>query len=271
MTGTELRLKRFFSHNQKAVVIAADHGMFDGPISGLEDMKGIPDKIHSSVDAVLLSPGMLKLSSRLFDFKGAPMAIVRINWSSVYCFHWNYNGAYTVPACSVKDAVALGADAVLISLTLQTGSEAEDAKNVETYCRLRSKAGEYGIPVIGEYFPVQSGKLTKEQMQEQIYTGCRILSELGTDLIKTFYTQDFKKITDNIATPILALGAERKDTQLEALQLASDAILNGAKGIVFGRNAIQVNDPIQFQAALCAVIKNQMEPSEAIAQYDLKG
>jgi DhnA family fructose-bisphosphate aldolase class Ia len=270
MIGLALRLKRLFSHNKNAVIVAIDHGMFDGPISGLENMPDIADKINPSVDAVLLSPGMLKQLYRVFSFKGAPIAVVRINWSSVYCFHWNYNGAYTVPVCGVKEAVASGADAVLISLTLQTGDEAQDARNVETYCRLSSEAREYGIPVIGEYFPPHSGKLTKETLHEQVYTGCRILSELGADLIKTFYTHDFKTITANIATPILGLGAEKKNTQLEALQLAGNAVRDGAKGVVFGRNAIQVKDPIAFQAALCEVVKNQMDPSEALTLFNLK-
>jgi len=38
------------------------------------------------------------------------MAYVRLNWSSVYCFHWNYNDAYTVLAQTVEEAVTNGAE-----------------------------------------------------------------------------------------------------------------------------------------------------------------
>jgi class I fructose-bisphosphate aldolase len=270
MIGSRIRLKRLFGSGQNAVIVAIDHGMFDGPIAGLENMKGIAGKINPAVDGVLLSPGMLGHLSGLFENRGAPLAIVRVNWSSVYCFHWNYNRAVTVPSTNIKQAVAMGADAVLISLTLQTGSEEQDAKNVETYCRLRSEAAEYGLPVIGEYFPTQVADRTQEQLHEQVSTGCRILSELGADLIKTFYTHDFKTISSNIATPILGLGAEKKNTQREALQLASDEIRDGARGVVFGRNAIQVKSPIAFQSALISVVKNGMDPFTALRQFQLE-
>lgn len=271
MTGSHIRLNRLLAGDQKAVIVAIDHGMFDGPIAGLENMNDIAGKINPAVDGVLLSPGMLTHLSGLFEKRGAPLAIVRVNWSSVYCFHWNYNRGVTVVSTKIKQAVAMGADMVLISLTLQTGSEEQDARNVETYCRLYSEAAEYGLPVIGEYFPALAAGLTQEQLHEQVYSGCRILSELGAELIKTFYTHDFKTISSSIATPILGLGAEKKNTQLEALQLASAEIRDGAKGVVFGRNAIQVKSPIAFQSALISVVKNGLDPASALRQFQLEG
>ena len=60
MTGQEIRLNRLFSKGENAVVIAIDHGYMDGPIPGMEDIKGAAAKISPEVDAILLSPGMLK-------------------------------------------------------------------------------------------------------------------------------------------------------------------------------------------------------------------
>src|SRR5690349_15824938 len=130
MTGKELRLDKLFTKGENAVVVAIDHGMFDGPIHGMIDLKETVKKINPCVDAVLLSAGMLKHVGSAFNYKGAPMPIVRLNWSTVYCFHWKYNDAATVIATQVEDAVAAGAEIVLVSLTLQTGSEAQDAKNI---------------------------------------------------------------------------------------------------------------------------------------------
>jgi DhnA family fructose-bisphosphate aldolase class Ia len=270
MYGKEIRISRLFNGDRNVVIIAIDHGMFDGPIPGMINLKETIRNISPVVDGILLSPGMLRECSGAFSFKGAPVPIVRINWCDVYCFHWNYNQANTVVAVTVEDAVSAGAEIVLISLTIATGNPEIDARNVEVYSRLKNEAGKLGIPVIGEFFPAYSGELKREELQEKVYSGCRIISELGADMIKTFYTHDFRKVTESTPIPIFGLGAEKKPTQAEALQLAADEIRDGARGVVFGRNAIQVPDPVSFQKALCEVVKNGMNPQDAINQFRLK-
>jgi class I fructose-bisphosphate aldolase len=269
MSGKELKIEKLFSNGKNAVIIAIDHGMFDGPIPGMTNLIKTAEKINSCVDGVLLSTGMLKHLRFVFNYKGAPIPIVRLNWSSVYCFHWNYNQAYTVMANSVEDAVNHGAEIVLASLTLQTGSEEIDARNVEIYCKLLNQADKMGIPIIGEYFPTNSATLSKEDLHSQVYRSCRIISELGCDMIKTFYTMDFKKVTDSSPVPIFGLGAEKTPKQLDALRLASNEIRDGAKGVVFGRNAIQVSDPAGFHGALCDVVKYGMSPEDALKKHNL--
>lgn len=269
MNGKHLRLEKLFNKGENAVIVAMDHGMFDGPIPGMINLKETAAKINPCVDGVLLSPGMLKHLRFAFNYKGAPMPIVRLNWSSVYCFHWNYNHAYTVLAQTVEEAVANGAEIVLASLTLQTGSEETDTRNVEIYSRLVNAANKLGIPVIGEYFPAHSGTITAEQMHEQVFTCCRILSELGCDMIKTFNTKNFKRVIESCPVPVFGLGAEKTSLQIQALQLAASEIGDGAQGVVFGRNAIQVKDPIAFQAALCDVVKREILPAEAVEKYKL--
>lgn len=270
MNGIDIRMNRLFSRGENAVVVAIDHGMFDGPIPGMIDVPAVAKKIDPCVSAVLMSPGMIRHCGPTFDYKGAPMAILRINWGTVYCFHWQYNDASTVPAMRPSDAVAAGADAVLISLTLNTGSEARDAANVEVYCDLVSEARHLGIPVIGEVFPTRTNELTREELHEQVYTGCRIVAELGADLVKTFYTDKFAEVTASCPLPILGLGAEKTPTQLLALELAEKIVQHGGKGVVFGRNAIQVPDPAAFQRALCAVVQRGTAAGEAVKEYGLR-
>ncbi|KPK86939.1 MAG: hypothetical protein AMS27_04015 [Bacteroides sp. SM23_62_1] len=270
MYGKDMRLEKLFNKGENAVIIAIDHGMFDGPIPGLIDLKKTALNINTRVDGVLLSPGMLRHLHFAFNYKGAPMPIVRLNWSSVYCFHWNYNNANTVLAQTVEEAIANGAEIVLASLTLKTGNEETDTHNIEIFSRLSNAAYKLGIPLIGEYFPIHSETISKEQMYDQVYSSCRILSELGCDLIKTFYTIDFKKVTESCPVPVLGLGADKKPTQLEALELAANEIHDGARGVVFGRNAIQVPDCTTFQSALCDVVKHGLSPQEAINKYKLE-
>jgi len=268
--GKTKRLSKLFNRSENAVIIAADHGEFDGPIPGMVNIDETLAKIDPVVDAVLLSPGMVARSVDLFGAKAAPLAVMRLNWSSVYCFGWDYREAATVPAVSAEEATRLGADVALVSLTLKTGSEARDADNVEVFTGLREDCHHLGLPVIGEYFPPTHTELSPEALHEQVRDCCRILAELGADCIKTFHTCNFPEVVAGCPIPIFGLGAEKTPTQLEALALARREIDDGARGVVFGRNAIQVPDPGAFQRALCDVVKRGVTPEEAVKTHSLK-
>jgi DhnA family fructose-bisphosphate aldolase class Ia len=265
-----IRFERLFNGEKRCVIIAMDHCLFDGPIPGMEDLAETARKIAPCVDGILLSPGMLPHCAHALNYKGAPMAVVRLNWSSTYCFKWDYREAATVPAFRPAEALRLGADVALVSLTLQTGSEGNDARNVEVFRDLCVQSKELGLPVLGEYFPCDAERLTPEQLHEKVYVGARIISELGADLIKTFYTERFKDVTRSCPVPVLGLGAAKLPTQLEALELAAREVDEGAAGVVFGRNAIQVPDPIAFQTALCDVVKRGVSPADAARAHGLK-
>ncbi|HXK59056.1 MAG TPA: hypothetical protein PLP42_04105 [Acidobacteriota bacterium] len=265
-----IRYQRLFNRDERCVIIAMDHCLFDGPIPGMTDLRETAAKISPVVDAVLLSPGMLNHCSQTFNYKGAPMAVVRLNWSTTYCFKWRYIEAATVPAFRAADALRDGADVALVSLTLQTGSETNDANNVEVFRDLCSEAHSIGMPVVGEYFPADAENLGPDELHQRILVGARIVAELGADLIKTFYTCDFKAVVDSCPVPVLGLGASKLPTQLQALELAAREVEDGAAGVVFGRNAIQVPDPKAFQEALCDVVKRGALPGEAVVRYGLR-
>jgi len=269
MTGQQIRLGKLFSGGN-TVVVAVDHGEFDGPIPKLENVPVVVSKINPSVDAILLSPGMIKHCGEAFAFKGAPMPIVRINWATTYCFTWQYEQGATVPAISPAEAVAAGAEAVLISLSLKTGSEPRDADNIRIFCELANQARHCGVPVIGEYFPARGEGVTGTELHKEVKIGSRILAELGADAIKTFHTERFREVVDGCPVPIWALGASRLPTMLDALTLARREIDDGARGVVFGRNAFSWPDSRQFQAALVEVVRNGKQPAEALQACGLK-
>ncbi len=270
MAGKEVRLSRLFNGDENAVIIAADHGFFDGPIPGMVKIDETLAKIDPGVDAVLLSPGIVARSAKLFGTKGAPQAVMRLNWSSHFCFEWGYSQGAACQAVSAAEAVRLGADVALVCLTLCTGSEERDARGVELFARLRAECHALGLPVIGEYFPRNVSELSPDEMHGQIRNGCRILAELGADCIKTFRTNKFPEVVAGCPIPIFGLGAEKCPTQLEALQLARMEIDEGARGVVFGRNAIQVPNPPAFQKALCDVVKRGADPAETLRNFELE-
>ena len=267
--NTNLRFERLFNRGERAVIVAMDHCEFDGPIPGMTDLAKTAAKVDACVDGILLSPAMLPHCRHAFNYKGAPMAVVRLNWSTVYCYQWNYRDSVTVPAFSPAEALRLGADVALISLTLETGSEANDARNVEVFRTLCREAKELGMPVIGEYYPADPDNLTPDELHAKVYACARIIAELGADLIKTFFTNQFKAVTASCPVPVLGLGAAKCPTQLKALQLAAEEVAGGAGGVVFGRNAIQVPDPAAFQRALCDVVKRGVKPAAAARRHKL--
>ncbi|MCC6445019.1 MAG: hypothetical protein IT210_16375 [Armatimonadetes bacterium] len=269
MTGRDIKFERLFTGGQNAVVVAADHGMFDGPLPGMMNLAETVSRIDASVDCILLAPGMLRHCKHAFSYKGAPMAMVRVNWSSHFCFHWDYEEGIAVPAISPADAVAEGAEVILVCLSLRTGSESVDTSNVKVFCKLVNEAKRLGVPVLGEYFPARPDRLSPEQLQDEVYRGCRITAELGCDLIKTFYTPKFEEVTRGCPIPILGLGAEKTPRQIQALELAERIVQGGGRGVVFGRNATQVSDPVAFQKALCDVVKRGVPASEAVKRHNL--
>ena len=271
MSGREIRYRRLFGETGKAVVVACDHGMFDGPHAGMEDIGAMLERLGDGPDAILLSPGMLPRAKAYFGRREAPPAIVRLNFNSVFCFKWGYADSVIAHLYQPEDAVANGADAVLVCLTLKTGSEATDARNAEIFADLCIKSHRLGLPVVGEYFPNRHLTKDADEFHEEVLIGCRMLSELGADCIKTFCTKKFAEVTGKCPIPILGLGAEKTSTDLDALRLAEMEMRAGAAGVVFGRNAVQASNPRAFVAALQDLVKRGMTAQKACRKHGLTG
>ena len=140
-----------------------------------------------------------------------------------------------------------GADLVVCSLALETGDERVDAENASSFSHYVQQAAELGIPFIGEFFPPKLKELTPEQLHRQTQITCRVMAELGADIIKTVYTGErFREIVESTPVPLLVLGAEKTPKEEQALKLALDAANAGAAGIVFGRNIVQSSNPAGF-------------------------
>jgi class I fructose-bisphosphate aldolase len=254
VTGKELRLKRFLSRADKLVVAALDHGAFHGPLAGLEDVHAACAKL-AEADGVLMVAGVFPHVAGLFTQARGPQLITRLNWNSTYCFQWNHVESHHRRMLTVAQAVEAGADIVLASLAIHTGSERTDAENVGLFCDFVREARELGIPLIGEYFPARAETMSQEELHTNIKIGCRVIAELGADLIKTFYTGPrFGEIVAATPVPILVLGAEKTPTEAEALSLAARAAETGARGIVFGRNIVQSRNPAGFIRAVRSVM-----------------
>ena len=268
-TGEKIRLNRLFSRGQNAVVVAVDHGLYFGPLPGMIDLPQVVKSLDGA-DAVLMAPGAAAHCSSIFEQRGAPALVLRLNFASNYLADWKYTHSVSVPMLSVAEAVGQGADVVLASITLKNPQEKEDARNVELFSRFVNEKRQLGIPLIGEVFPTGGDDANPADLHEQIYIGCRMMAELGADAVKTFYTgEKFADVTTGTPIPILALGAKKTPLERDALHLASSAVRAGARGVVFGRNVIQAKEPERFLEALKEVVKIGADPDKTAQKFGL--
>jgi DhnA family fructose-bisphosphate aldolase class Ia len=269
MTGEQIRLNRLFSSGN-VVIVAVDHGLYNGPLPGLIDLPRVVQSIVDA-DAILMSPGMPAHCADVFAKRGAPSLIVRLNWGTQYATQWNYATAHSVPMISARDALALGADIALAGFSLHTGDERMDADNIAVLAAHIAEKRAAGIPLVGEFYPAGAEDLAPETLQEQVAVGCRIAAELGADMIKTFYTgKYFDKIVAVTPAPIFGLGARKTPREIDALRLAANEVRSGARGVVFGRNVVQARDPKRFLDALKEVVKASKDPEEVAKKFGIE-
>ncbi len=269
-TGESIRLAKLFSEGKNVVVVAVDHGLYFGPLPGMINLPAVIDRI-AEADAILTGPAIPSYCASVFSHRGAPQLIIRLNWAPNYAAQWNYRHSHSVKMVSVAEAVAQGADMVIGSLTMKNPDELEDAKNVEIFANCVSEKRILGVPLVGEFYPTGGDDRTPEEMQEEIFIGCRMIAELGADLVKTFFTgKRFSEVTEATPVPVLALGAKKTPKESDALRLAADSVNAGAKGIVFGRNVLQSKDPKRLLDALKEVVKEYKSPDSVAKAFHIE-
>ena len=264
MSGKAIRLGRLFGQEHNLALVAVDHGAEFGPLPGLTDVPSTLEKL-SGADGILLNPGLLRDSAGFFGRPGSPTVIARLTWTTSYCFPWEYKEAFTCATASASDAVTMGADVVMACCNLQTGDESLDRDNVALFAELAASANDVGVPMIGEVYPMDAENLPEAELHDRVMRQSRIAAELGADAVKTFYTgKRFAEVVEGAGVPILVLGASKTD-EMGALKKAHEAVSAGARGVVFGRNVFQADDPVKFLGALAKVVHKEATPKEALS------
>jgi len=270
MAGKELRIKKLFGDKKNLVISALDHVMEYGDQPGIEDA-GRAIRNCMGTDALLLPRHMLARHWDLFAGEGAPMPVVRINWTSAFYYPLEYRRGYTRIAATVEEAVQAGAELAICSLFLENEDEEMETENVATFCEVVRQTERFGIPLIGECYVVEHKERAPEEVHRKVKRVVRVMVELGADLIKCFYTGErFQEVVDNTPVPVFTIGAEKLDTDLAVLQKAHNSVIRGARGIIFGRNIFMARDPGKLIDALNGVINGGVKPEEAAKKYGLK-
>ena len=99
----------------------------------------------------------------------------------------------------------------------------------------------------------------------------RIMAELGAHMVKCYYTDtEFDTVTSCCPVPIVIAGG-KKLPEKEAMQMAWNAINEGANGVDMGRNIFQSDAPVAMMQAVQGVVHGGLNAKKAFEMYnDLK-
>jgi DhnA family fructose-bisphosphate aldolase class Ia len=270
MSGKNIKIAKLFKNKKNLVISAVDHVMEYGDQPGIEDAAKAINNCMGT-DALLLSRFMLKRNWQLFTKNDSPVPVVRINWSSSFYYPLEYRQAHTTIATNVEEAVEAGAEAIICSLFLENKDEETETYNVSIFSEVVRQKEILGIPLIGECYVVEHNEKTKDEVHNKVKRVSRVMSELGADMVKTFYTgEKFNEVINNTPVPVFTIGAEKLSNDLDVLKKAKVSTDAGARGIIFGRNIFMSENPQSLIKALNEVINNDMKPEEAFKKYNLK-
>ena len=128
---------------------------------------------------------------------------------------------------------------------------------------LVNDAEEYGIPVLAVT------AVGKDMVRDARYLSlcCRIAAELGAHFVKTYYCEEFEKVIESCPVPVVIAGG-KKTPELDALNLAHQAVSRGATGVDMGRNIFQSEAPVAMIKAVRAVVHKRKTPEEAFELFN---
>jgi putative autoinducer-2 (AI-2) aldolase len=248
--GMQSRLARIFrKESGRTVMLAIDHGYFQGPTTGLErvDVNIVP--LLAYTDALMLTRGVLRTTipasyprGVVLRASGGPSILKELSNEQL--------------AVDIEDAIRLGVSALAVQVYI--GGEFE-TQSVHNMTRLVDLGNRYGIPVLGVT------AVGKNLVRDARYLGlaCRICAELGAHVVKTYYCPEgFETVTASCPVPIIMAGG-KKLPELDALTMAHRAISQGAAGVDMGRNIFQSDHPIAMLKAVGRVVHEQLAPADA--------
>jgi putative autoinducer-2 (AI-2) aldolase len=248
--GMQNRLARIFRpESGRTVMLAIDHGYFQGPTPGLErvDVNIVP--LAPYADALMLTRGVLRSvvpsaygKAVVLRASGGPSVLKELSNEQL--------------ALDMEDALRLNAAAVAVQVFI--GGEGE-TQSIHNLTRLVDAGNRHGVPVLGVT------AVGKEMSRSPRYfrLACRMAAELGAHFVKTYYVEDgFDTITASCPVPIVMAGG-KKLPELDALTMAYKAVSEGASGVDMGRNIFQSEAPLAMIQAVGKVVHESMKPTDA--------
>lgn len=252
--GVENRLSRMMKGG-KTVMLAVDHGYFQGPTTGLENPRKTITPLLPHADSLMLTRGVLRTS---VDPKSNIPIVLRASGGTSVLRELSNEGVTT----SIEEALRLNASAVAVSIFIGSENEKQTLLNL---AELVDKGERYGMPVLAVT------AVGREMERDARYLGlaCRIAAELGARMVKTYYCEDFEKVVAGCPVPVIIAGG-KKVPEGDALEMAHSAIASGASGVDMGRNIFQSGNPVAMIKAVRAIVHEGATVKEAASMLERK-
>lgn len=256
--GMQNRFARIFNAaSGRTVMLAIDHGYFQGPTTGLErvDVNIVP--LLPYADALMLTRGILRTTippafarGTVLRASGGPSILKELSNEQI--------------ALDIEDALRLNAAAMAVQVFV--GGEYE-SQSIHNLTRLVDLGARHGVPVLG--VTAVGKNMTRDARYFRL--ACRICAELGAHFVKTYYVPEgFETITASCPVPVIMAGG-KKLPEPEALEMAYRAVSEGAAGVDMGRNIFQSEAPAAMIQAVRKVVHENAKPREAFELFqDLK-
>ena len=249
--GMQNRFSRIFNpESRRTVMLAIDHGYFQGPTTGLErvDVNILP--ILPFCDALMLTRGMLRTTipssfggGTVLRATGGPSILKELSNERL--------------AVDMEDAVRLNVSALAIQVYI--GGEFE-TQSVNNLTRMVDMGNRYGIPVLAVT------AVGRDMVRDAKYfrLACRICAELGAHFVKTYYVPEgFDTMAASCPVPLVMAGG-KKLPEIDALTMAYNAVNEGAAGVDMGRNIFQSDNPAAMIQAVGKVVHDAFKPAVAL-------
>jgi fructose-bisphosphate aldolase/2-amino-3,7-dideoxy-D-threo-hept-6-ulosonate synthase len=253
--GKEIRLNRILKEG-KMLCIPMDHGISNGPVRGLESPHSlIYECERAGLTCVLVNKGIIKTMPR-------PIGIGLIAHMSASTSIGSSPNKKVLMG-RVTESIRLGADAVSVHINIGAKEEPDMLYDLGV---VSDECTEWNVPLIAMMYP-RGESIKNSHDVEVVAHAARIGGEAGADIVKTVYTGDinsFRKVTKASPVPVVIAGGPKVNTDYELLEMCEAAMKAGAKGVTFGRNIFQHENPVSIVRALHKVVIDGLNHEDAI-------
>jgi putative autoinducer-2 (AI-2) aldolase len=253
--GMKNRLSRIFNPKTgRTVMLAIDHGYFQGPTTGLEriDLNILP--LVPYADTLMLTRGILRT---IVPPSVSPSIVMRVSgWTSILKELSNEE-----IAVDIEDSIRMNVCAMAVQVFI--GGEYE-RQSIINMTKMVDQGTRYGIPTLAVT------AVGKDMARDARYfrLATRICAELGAHYVKSYYIDEgFETVTASCPVPIVMAGG-KKIPEKDALAMAYNAVQQGAAGVDMGRNIFQSDAPVAMIQAVKAVVHGNETPQKAFDLYN---
>jgi len=254
--GKANRLAQVIKSDGRCFFMPIDHGYFLGPTTNLEQPGETVKPLLRYADALFVTRGVLR---HCIDPENSVPIILRASGCTSVVGKDLANEALTT---SIEEIIRLNVSAVGVSVFIGTDYEHQTLKNLTD---LVNQCADYGIPVMAV---TAVGKELEKREARYLALCCRICAELGADVVKTYWCENFDKVVKGCPVPVVMAGGPQCETELEVFNFVHDGLQKGAIGINLGRNVWKHPHPVAMMKSLRAVVHKNATPKEAVEIFE---